>query len=97
LALRLRATLGLAFSEAKSKLEPGAVLSEHVLFETDHDDVAAELRALIDDIEQTHSAVTVFELPDNQTFEACANPDRYIITPTLLRNALDEHDSRRVR
>lgn len=81
-------------AELSRRVEVGSPVVEYVLFENDHLDVADRLRFLLRELPATGAAIRIFELRDNELFDANANLSAWEISGDTLSNILSETETR---
>ena len=77
-----------SIAEYRKRITSGSPVIERILFENDHDDVAAQLRALLSELPKTGARIRVFELRVHEKFKPDANLSAWEISPSTLLNIL---------
>jgi len=94
LIARLRKITQAGYSEIAQRLKQERPVGEWVLFENDHDDVAALLRQLLRLHAERAAKLRFFELRDDETFDLNKS-QRFEISAETLSNILHTHDEQR--
>ncbi len=68
-----RALSGASIAELQRRLAGGSAIVESLLFENDFQDVAAQLRAVIDELAEVDAEFRVFELEPDETYDPAAD------------------------
>lgn len=90
----LRDLVGASLHDADEVLTPGAILFQEELFTTDFLEHAECLRELIPSVQETGSAIRIYELSENESLSDYDDPSPYLISPDVLFNIIDDHESR---
>ena len=88
----LRGLTELPIGEVRERLVGGKPIGEYVLFENDHDSVAAVLRQMVREVPLAGGRLRLFELGAHARLGGIETLARNEITSTILENILQAHD-----
>ena len=83
--------VGTSLGKVRHQLQTGAPIAEYILFYNDHDEVAAKLRKLVEELPQ-YGLGRFYELAENEESSGLVLSDPRELAPGTVLTILDQHD-----
>jgi hypothetical protein len=90
--MQLHRATGRSLSEIKNLIALGKPLFESEIFNTDYEQHALSIRAVLDCLIDMYLSFRIYEIPEGETMESYSFVDQCRISVEVLRNILNEAD-----